>query len=183
MRPGFSVTIAVRCPEENPSPTGELNVATGWSRNGRSLRSRASVAMDACFPVVCGGSARRQKRVRPPQSQRILMRLLRCVPDEPTSRCMHEHVMTTFHALLSLATAVPPYVVEQSEAKARAARRSAERKRCSTGCRACSTMPGSRSGTSSLRPTGTCRATGGVTATPSIWKRPRIVHRGRQRRH
>ena len=47
----------------------------------------------------------------------------------------------------------------------RLAARSAAGKRCSTGWRACSTMPASPSATSSLRPTGMKATTAGTTAT------------------
>ena len=45
--------------------------------------------------------------------------------------------------LLSLATAVPPHVIEQDEAKAIGRRAFKRHERCSTAWRACSTMPGS----------------------------------------
>ena len=85
-------------------------------------------------------------------------------------------------SLLSLATAVPPHVIEQARGEgAGRAKRSAARRRCSTGCRACSTMPGSLSATSSLRTTGTAATTAGMTATPSIWKPPKACSSTRRR--
>ena len=64
-------------------------------------------------------------------------------------------------SLLSLATAVPPHVdrAKRSQGSARE-KRSADARPCSTGWRACSTMPGSPSGTSSRRTTGTWRSHG-----------------------
>ena len=84
-------------------------------------------------------------------------------------------------SLLSLATAVPPHVIEPAEAKESGATPSPERRRCSTGCRACSTMPGSPGAISSRRPNGMKSRTAGPSAMPSIWSGREPVRRSRER--